>query len=239
MRHISLIMLSGLLASGCTTGYQHAPRNSGIPVVEKSTRLPSPVVMRGGEVIQQQVKRHYVEVEQSQAQVFVPKVPAQNSSFTVVSAPYSPPVAAPEPKVVQKAVAAPKAPAPAVEPYDITESLNRELALEAQASAPAKQANPPKAAQASNRQNEINKLTLRYAEGDVQSAYDLAKILYQEKRSEEADTVLDYAARNNHAPSMLLYSERLKKLGDAEQSKHWLQAAADAGSKEAKQKLAN
>lgn len=190
-------------------------------------------------MIQQQVKPHHAEVEHSEAQVFVPKVPAQSASFSVVSAPYSPPLTAPATKVVQKVVAAQKAPAPAVEPYDITESLNRELALEAQASAPAKQAKSPKGAQASTRQDEINKLTLRYAEGDVQSAYDLAKILYQEKRSEEADTVLDYAARNNHAPSMLLYSERLKKLGDAEQSKHWLQAAADAGSKEAKQKLAN
>jgi len=239
MRYISLIVLSGVLASGCTTGYQHASRNTGIPVVEKSTHLPGPVIMRGGEVIQQQAKQDHHDVGQIEAQVFVPKVPAQSASFMVVSAPYSPPVTAPAPKVVQKVVAAQKAPAQAVEPYDITESLNRELALEAQASAPAKQAKPKKAVQASNRQDEINKLTLRYAEGDVQSAYDLAKILYQEKRSEEADTVLDYAARNNHAPSMLLYSERLKKLGDTEQSKHWLQAAAEAGSKEAKQKLAN
>jgi hypothetical protein len=178
-----------------------------------------------------------------QAEVFVPTAaPAQSSSFSVDVPPQTPvyqaPAAPPAPVAVKSAPVASKT-QPA-EPYDISASLERELAMEAQQSAPAKTSKTTKSAGAapnSAHQDEINKLTIRYAESDVNSAYTLAKLLYQDQRTEEADTVLDFAVRNKHAPAMLLYSERLLKAGDKKQSRRWLQAAADAGSKEAKQKL--
>lgn len=51
-------------------------------------------------------------------------------------------------------------------------------------------------------------LTLKYAGGDLDAAYELATLLYSQKRNEAADVVLDYAVRMNHQPAIRLRNER-------------------------------
>ncbi|WP_338924117.1 hypothetical protein V0M98_38530 (plasmid) [Pseudomonas silesiensis] len=249
MQRISAILLGSLLVAGCApvqfkpTLLDPSKPNIGIPVVDKTSQLPPPIVMRGPTITRPKVVHKQAEMPEdlSQAKVFVPTTPTAQATFAVDVPPHTPEFTQPPaPVAVKQPPVASKAPA-AAEPYDITASLERELAMEGHLDAPKATSKTTKAAQApvkSSRKNEIDELTLRYAEGDVKASYTLAKLLYQEQRSEEADTVLDFAARNNHVPSMLLYSERLQKLGKKDQSRHWLKVAADAGSKEAKQKLA-
>lgn len=79
----------------------------------------------------------------------------------------------------------------------------------------------------------IVELQAKYVKGDADAAYQLVGLLLKRKRAEEAETVLDYAARQRHIPSMLLYGRYFEKVGDKEMARKWLQAASDAGSKEA------
>lgn len=249
MQRISVLVLGSLLTAGCApvqfqpTLFDPAKPNQGIPVVDQTSQLAPTVVMREDVIITPQVAKNQDAYPQDagQAEVFVPTAAAaQSSTFTVDVQPqtpaYQPP--APAPVAVKNTPIASKT--LPVEPYDISASLERELAMEAQENAPAKNSKAAKSVTAPRKtqhQDEINKLTLAYAESDVNAAYDLAKLLYQDQRTEEADTVLDFAVRNKHPKAMLLYSERLLKAGDKKQSRRWLQAAADAGNKEAKQKL--
>jgi hypothetical protein len=252
MQRLSALVLGSLLTAGCApvqfkpTVFDASRPNLGIPVVDQTSKLAPTVVMREAVIVTPQVPQNQDAYPQDagQAEVFVPTAaPAQSTSFTVDVPPQTPayqaPAPAPAPVAVKSAAVAIKT--PPAEPYDISASLERELAMEAQQTAPAKTSKTAKAAtgpRKSAHQDEINKLTMLYAESDVNAAYNLAKLLYQDDRTEEADTVLDFAVRNKNAPAMLLYSERLLKAGDKKQSRRWLQAAADAGSKEAKQKLA-
>lgn len=77
-------------------------------------------------------------------------------------------------------------------------------------------------------QMRIHKLTEGYIQGNLEDAYELGKLLYQQGRAEEADVALDYAARQGHIPSMMLYSERLKKNGQHQLAEHWLTKARKA-----------
>lgn len=79
----------------------------------------------------------------------------------------------------------------------------------------------------------IVELQAKYLKGDADAAYQLVGLLLKRKRAEEAETVLDYAARQRHIPSMLLYGRYFEKVGDKEMARKWLQAASDAGSREA------
>lgn len=83
----------------------------------------------------------------------------------------------------------------------------------------------------------IVELQAKYQKGDADAAYQLVGLLLKRKRAEEAETVLDYAARQRHVPSMLLYGRYYEKIGDKGMAKKWLQAASDAGSKEAAAEL--
>jgi TPR repeat protein len=249
MQRISALVLGSLLTAGCApvqfqpTLFDPSKPNLGVPVVDQTSRLAPTVVMREDVIVTPQIVQNQDADPQDsgQAEVFVPTAaPAQTSTFTVDVPPQTPayqhPAQAPAPIAVKSTPVASKA--PPAEPYDISASLERELAMEAEQNAPAKNSKSSVTGlRKSQHQDEINKLTLLYAESDVNAAYDLAKLLYQDQRTEEADTVLDFAVRNKHPKAMLLYSERLLKAGDKKQSRRWLQAAADAGNKEAKQKL--
>jgi TPR repeat protein len=79
----------------------------------------------------------------------------------------------------------------------------------------------------------ITELQGKYQKGDADAAYQLVGLLLKRKRVEEAETALDYAARQRHVPSMLLLGRYWAKVGDKTLAKKWLQAASDAGSKEA------
>lgn len=83
----------------------------------------------------------------------------------------------------------------------------------------------------------IVELQAEYQKGDADAAYQLVGLLLKRKRVEEAETVLDYAARQRHVPSMLLYGRYYQKIGDKGMARKWLQAASDAGSKEATKEL--
>lgn len=83
----------------------------------------------------------------------------------------------------------------------------------------------------------IVELQAKYQKGDVDAAYQLVGLLLKRKRVEEAETALDYAARQRHVPSMLLYGRYFEKIGDKGMAKKWLQAASDAGSGEASAEL--
>lgn len=83
----------------------------------------------------------------------------------------------------------------------------------------------------------IVELQAKYQKGDVDAAYQLVGLLLKRKRVEEAETALDYAARQRHVPSMLLYGRYFEKIGDKGMAKKWLQAASEAGSKEASVEL--
>lgn len=83
----------------------------------------------------------------------------------------------------------------------------------------------------------IVELQAKYQKGDAEAAYQMVGLLLKRKRVEEAEIALDYAARQRHVPSMLLYGRYYGKIGDKRLAKKWLQAASDAGSKEAKAEL--
>jgi TPR repeat protein len=83
----------------------------------------------------------------------------------------------------------------------------------------------------------IAHLTQKYAEGDAESAYQLVSLLLKKRRVEEAETVLDYAARQKHIPAMLLYARYYQKMGDKSMAKNWFQAAAGEGSAQAREEL--
>lgn len=83
----------------------------------------------------------------------------------------------------------------------------------------------------------IVELQAKYQKGDAEAAYQMVGLLLKRKRVEEAEIALDYAARQRHVPSMLLYGRYYGKIGDKQLAKKWLQAASDAGSKEAKAEL--
>lgn len=83
----------------------------------------------------------------------------------------------------------------------------------------------------------IVELQPKYQKGDVDAAYQLVGLLLKRKRVEEAETALDYAARQRHVPSMLLYGRYFEKIGDKGMARKWLQAASDAGSREASAEL--
>lgn len=83
----------------------------------------------------------------------------------------------------------------------------------------------------------IAQLQGKYEKGDADAAYQLVGLLLKRKRVEEAETALDYAARQRHVPSMLLYGRYFEKIGDKGMAKKWLQAASEAGSKEASAEL--
>jgi hypothetical protein len=83
----------------------------------------------------------------------------------------------------------------------------------------------------------IEELKVDYAKGDVEAAYQLVGLYLKRQRVEEAEMALDYAARQYHVPSMMLYARYYQKIGDKGMAKKWFQAAADSGSQEAKTEL--
>jgi TPR repeat protein len=85
--------------------------------------------------------------------------------------------------------------------------------------------------------NKIKELKVEYEKGDVEAAYQLVGLYLKRQRVEEAEMALDYAARQYHVPSMMLYGRYFQKIGDKGMAKKWFQAAADAGSQEAKSEL--
>lgn len=231
---LQTIIIAALMTGGCAT-HQGQPSlfgeskpNRGIPVVDKSTHISSPVVMRGAEVISKPAYREAEKHDQlAEAEVFVPTPPTASTTFTVNEQPG---------QLSQAELMAPaQSPAPAaMQVPDAAEF--KPLAV----SQPPAAVKPPVAAKpkiSAADKAEIDRLTLKYAESDVNAAYKLAKLLYKVQRNEEADVVVDYAARNNNVPAMLLYSERLLSQGDLMNSNQWLELAADAGSAEAKAKL--
>lgn len=223
---LQTIIIAVLMTSGCATqqGQQSSKPNQGIPVVDKSTQLERPLVMRGGEVVSKTIYQASEKHEQlAEAEVFVPPQPIASTTFTVNE----------QPSQLSQAELMVPAPAKsvvsaAIQPPSSAELKPREMARSHTAAKP-KMSAADKA--------EIDRLTLKYAEGNLGAAYKLAKLLYKAQRNEEADMVVDFAARNNNVPAMLLYSERFLSQGDLMNSNKWLEVAADAGSAEAKAKL--
>ncbi len=85
--------------------------------------------------------------------------------------------------------------------------------------------------------DDIEELKNKYFKGDLEAAYQLITLLNQQKRFEEAEVVMDYAARKKHIPSMLMYADYFNSIGDSKLSLHWLRLAAKEGSNEASNKL--
>jgi hypothetical protein len=235
---LQTIIIAALMTGGCASHqgqsslFGESKPNRGIPVVDKSTHISSPVVMRGAEVISKPAYREAEKHDQlAQAEVFVPAPPIASTTFTVNEQPG------------QLSQAELTAPAPAPVKADTPARMQAPDAAEFKplvVSQPPTVVKTPVAAKpkiSAAEKAEIDRLTLKYAESDVNAAYKLAKLLYKVQRNEEADVVVDYAARNNNVPAMLLYSERLLSQGDLMNSNQWLELAADAGSKEAKAKL--
>lgn len=233
---LQTIIIAALMTGGCAT-HQGQPSlfgeskpNQGIPVVDKSTHISSPMVMRGAEVISKPAYKEAVKHDQlAEAKVFVPSPPTASTTFTVNEQPG---------QLSQAELMAP-APAQSTAPAKMQVPDAAEFKPLAVSQPPAA-VKPPVAAKpkiSAADKAEIDRLTLKYAESDVNAAYKLAKLLYKVQRNEEADVVVDYAARNNNVPAMLLYSERLLSQGDLMNSNQWLELAADAGSAEAKAKL--
>lgn len=235
---LQTIIIAALMTGGCAT-HQGQPSlfgeskpNQGIPVVDKSTHISSPMVMRGAEVISKPAYKEAVKHDQlAEAEVFVPPPPTASTTFTVNEKPS---------QLSQAELMAP-APAPAQSTAPATMQVSDAAEFKPLAvSQPPTAVKPPVAAKpkiSAAEKAEIDRLTLKYAESDVNAAYKLAKLLYKAQRNEEADVVVDFAARNNNVPAMLLYSERLLSQGDLMNSNQWLELAADAGSAEAKAKL--
>lgn len=233
---LQTIIIAALMTGGCATHqgqstlFGEGKPNQGIPVVDKSTHISSPVVMRGGEVISKPAYKEAVKLDQmAEAEVFVPLPSTTSTTFTVNEQPgqlSQTELMAPAPAQSSSTTMNQIADASEFKPLETTQ-----LPVEVTPPAVAK----PKISEADKA--EIDRLTLKYAESDVDAAYKLAKLLYKVQRNEEADVVVDYAARNNNVPAMLLYSERLLSQGDLMNSNQWLELAADAGSKEAKAKL--
>lgn len=95
----------------------------------------------------------------------------------------------------------------------------------------------PEAAKVKDIDQRIDELTEKYSNGDAEAAYQLVALLLKKKRVEEAEIVLDYAARQNHVKSMVLYARYFRAMGDRGMAKKWYVAAAKAGSQDAKKEL--
>lgn len=94
--------------------------------------------------------------------------------------------------------------------------------------APANQSQPRLSQQPPGRlqtQMRIQKLTEGYIQGNLDDAYELAKLLALEGRDEEAEVALDYASRQGHRPSMSLLAQRLKATGRQAEAQKWLDRA--------------
>lgn len=85
--------------------------------------------------------------------------------------------------------------------------------------------------------DKIDELHAKYEKGDAEAAYQMVALLLKRKRVEEAETALDYAARQRHVPSMMLYARYFQKIGDKGMAKKWFEAASEAGSREASAEL--
>lgn len=224
---LQTIIIAAVMTGGCAANQPsllgHNAPNRGIPVIEKSTHITKPVVMRGGEIVSGTNSQAQDAAYAQEAQVFVPPPQSSSASFSVIEQ---------TGQLSEAELRAPApgkqipAPAPAVQAPTFTSAIteNRPAAPASKPISPADKA-------------EIDRLTLKYAEGDVKSAYKLAQLLYKAQRNEEGDVVVDFAARNNNVPAMLLYSERLLQQGDLMNSNKWLEIAAEAGSPQAKAKL--
>ncbi len=57
------------------------------------------------------------------------------------------------------------------------------------------------------------KLTMKYAEGDANAAFDLAKLLFSQGRSEPAYVALEYAVRQKNPRAIALYSSLRPEAG--------------------------
>lgn len=57
------------------------------------------------------------------------------------------------------------------------------------------------------------KLTMRYAEGDANAAFELAQLLFSQGRSEPAYVALEYAVRHNNPKAIALYSNLRPEAG--------------------------
>lgn len=68
----------------------------------------------------------------------------------------------------------------------------------------------------------ITQLRAKYVAGDIKAAHQLALELINTGQSEEADMILDYAARNGNKESMRLYGNRIKAMGDLDRGNYWL-----------------
>ena len=232
---LQTIIIATLMTGGCAS-HQGQPTlfgaskpNQGIPVVDKSTHISGPVVMRGDEMISKPVYQEAVQHDQlAQAEVFVPPPPTASATFSVNE----------QPSQLSQAELMAPAPVQTTPPATMQVADTSQFTPLAVSKAPV-EVKPPAAKPkiSAAEKAEIDRLTLKYAESDVNAAYKLAKLLYKVQRNEEADVVVDFAARNNNVPAMLLYSERLLSQGDLMNSNQWLESAADAGSAEAKAKL--